>query len=87
MVISKLSHPCVSFLAAPYFSGATAHFPYTVFSQEPSAGVQLSAESITCRFDMDGDEIVMYLDGTSFASPEGAAKFIFKKLFALPPAL
>lgn len=74
MTITKRSHPYVNFSAAPYFSGATAHFPYTFFSQEPSAEATGSTGSITCRFDMDGDEIVMYLDGIPFENPEGAAR-------------
>jgi hypothetical protein len=86
LTISKRSHPFVSFLAAPYFSGATSHFPYTVFSQEPSTESKSSPLSITCPFDMDGDEIVMYLDGIPFANPERAAKFIIKKLFGLRPS-
>ncbi len=83
MVISKRSHPCVSFSAAPYFSGATSFFPYTAFSQKPPQAA--TPLSITCRFEIDGDEIVMYLDGIPFANPERAAKFIIKKLFGLRP--
>jgi hypothetical protein len=36
------------------------------------------------RFEIEGEEVVLQLNGHVFKNPEHAAKFIIEKLFTLP---
>jgi hypothetical protein len=81
--INKSAYPFVSFSATPNFAETTAHFTYTVVNPEIPSNIGVPGRFLPCRFGVEADEVVMSLDGTMFATPEAAAKFIMEKLFTI----
>jgi hypothetical protein len=83
ITINKSAYPFVSFSATPNFSETTAHFTYTVVNPEIPQNIGVPGRFLPCRFGVEGDQVVMSLDGTMFTTPEAAAKFIMEKLFTI----
>ena len=83
ITINKSAYPFVSFSATPNFSESTAHFTYTVVNPEIPQNIGVPGRFLPCRFGVEGDQVVMSLDGTMFTTPEVAAKFIMEKLFTI----
>jgi len=81
--INKSAFPFLTFNAAPNYSGQPM-IPNYVKVNPQQGGSPHSGQSIPCRFEVVGhDDLILQLNGSSYAAPDFAAKFLIEKLFTI----
>ena len=82
IAVAKAAFPYVKFDANPDFKKGTVHISYAVFNPNPPTP-SFSLSTMPCRFELDGERIILQLDGKSFYEAKEAATYITEKLFTV----